>query len=349
MASAARQTPPATPRGLRPVEEVQYAPGRLIRIAQQVHVRLWAATVGSAITSPQYAVLITIAAEPGLDQSTVAERATLDKVTAAGIVARLARSGLVSRRDDHADRRRYRLKLSKQGQRTLTATTSQVLEVQALLVEPLQTAKNRIALLELLRRVAREEDSPSRAGATRLVELGTHHLEVPNLLQSPGHLIRVAQQVHTRLWSREIDGQLTSPQYAVLDAVAREPGITQATALHRVSVDKATGAEIIKRLVTRGELDRVRHPGDSRMNSLTISAEGMDTLRRTTGAVFHVQEQLIEPLSTDERTQFTSLIAGMARIRKGAEPLLLKEKASDLRGHPGHDLPAATGSDRIAL
>ena len=50
-------------------EDLRRHPGHLIRRAQQVHTWLWNAEVSSEVTSPQFAVLYALRAEPDIDHA----------------------------------------------------------------------------------------------------------------------------------------------------------------------------------------------------------------------------------------------------------------------------------------
>lgn len=62
-------------------------PGHLARRLQQVHYLLWNTMVSEQTTSPQFAVLNTLVASPGLDQRTVGERVGLDRSTIAEVIS----------------------------------------------------------------------------------------------------------------------------------------------------------------------------------------------------------------------------------------------------------------------
>jgi DNA-binding MarR family transcriptional regulator len=305
---------------LRPILRVQYDPGRLIRVAQQVHLRIWSERI-SAVTSSQYAILLSVASEPGVNQGVLADKAVVDNVTAADIVRRLVRDGLLVRRTDPTDRRRYALSLSSGGLSTFRAVTPEVLEVQRVLLAPLKEIGQVEMLLDLLRGVARlpRETHVSR---TAMLLVGDHWSEVPTLLGTPGHLIRVAQQVHQRVWAGLVGSVMTSPQYALLDATAREPGVDQATVGARVSIDKATSTEIIKRLLARGYISRRRHPRAARRNAVTLTAAGSGALVAIAERVSEIQDRLVETLSAEERREFARLMPILARIASGSEPML---------------------------
>src|SRR5690606_41237622 len=80
------------------------------------------------------------------------------------------------------------------------------------------------------------------------VDLATH----------PGHLARRLQQAHHLLWNTMVSEDITSPQYAVLNALVAEPGLDQRTVWERVVLDLSNIAEVRARLVRRGLLRKVR-------------------------------------------------------------------------------------------
>lgn len=89
--------------------------GHLIRLAQQIHTRMWNATVSEEVTSPQFQLLFVLESAPNVDQRTATELARLDRSTGAELIERLARHGLIERRRDQGDRRRYLLSLTPDG------------------------------------------------------------------------------------------------------------------------------------------------------------------------------------------------------------------------------------------
>jgi DNA-binding MarR family transcriptional regulator len=281
------------------------SPGQLIRIAQQVHTRLWAEHVGGELTAPQYAALVALAGDRGADRRRVGGRASLDKATMAEMVGRLVRRGLVLRRRDPADGRRKLLTLSPLGNQLLQSVSPNVATVQQRLLEPLDEAQ-RCGLMASLARLARMEPL-----ALETMQEARPILDAPRVV---GYLIRVAQQVHTRLWTELVPGDLTAPQFAVLDALAEEPGIDQRTVGERASLDKATMAELISRLVRRGLVLRRRDPADGRRNLLALSPGGVDLLAQVRSGVEEVQRQLLDPLDEAERDQVVALLSVTARL-----------------------------------
>ncbi|MFJ9770935.1 MarR family winged helix-turn-helix transcriptional regulator [Kitasatospora sp. NPDC101157] len=284
---------------------LQQSPGHLIRVAQQVHTRLWSEHVGADLTAPQFAVLLVLALEPGADQRTVGERASLDKATMAEMVARLVRRGLVLRRRDPADGRRKLLALSQSGAQAVREATGGVVRVQRVLFEPL-TPEEQVEIVRVMAKIARLEPAA--------VAVFSDARPILDAQRAIGYLIRVGQQVHTKLWSEHVGAELTAPQFAVLDALELEPGADQRTVGELASLDKATMAEMVSRLVRRGLVQRRRDPSDGRRNLLSLSPAGQDLLHRSAAGVAEVQRLLLAPLAEEEHEAALSLIAKAARL-----------------------------------
>ena len=100
--------------------------GHLIRLAQQIHTRMWNATVSEEVTSPQFQLLSVLATAPNVDQRTATELARLDRSTRAEPSSRSdwRGYGLIERRRDVGDRRRYLLRLTPAGARHFVSESS---------------------------------------------------------------------------------------------------------------------------------------------------------------------------------------------------------------------------------
>ncbi|MGH3435234.1 MAG: MarR family winged helix-turn-helix transcriptional regulator [Sciscionella sp.] len=133
---------------------------------------------------------------------------------------------------------------------------------------------------------------------------------MPNtdLSTHPGHLVRRMQQVHNLLWTTMASSTITSPQFAVLNALAEKPDSDQRTLGRMAWLDRSTAADVIARLVRRGLITRVRDDADGRRNVLRLSEAGHDAhhalVRRTAG----MNELFLSPLSGAERTQLIDLL-----------------------------------------
>ncbi|MFI8090126.1 MarR family winged helix-turn-helix transcriptional regulator [Streptomyces sp. NPDC086080] len=139
-----------------------------------------------------------------------------------------------------------------------------------------------------------------------------------DLTTHPGHLARRLQQAHHLLWNTMVSEEVTSPQFAVLNALVAEPGLDQRTVGERVGLDRSTVAEVIARLIRRGLLDKVRDPRDGRRFQLRLTDDGTRTHRGLTVRTARMNQVFLAPLDAGERAVLTEL---MRRVADAAESL----------------------------
>lgn len=77
--------------------ELHEQPGHLIRRAHQIAVALFHENLGREVTPVQYAVLLALQDQPGIDQVTLAQRIALDTSSTADVAVRLEAKGLIVR------------------------------------------------------------------------------------------------------------------------------------------------------------------------------------------------------------------------------------------------------------
>lgn len=138
-----------------------------------------------------------------------------------------------------------------------------------------------------------------------------------DLTTHPGHLARRLQQAHYLLWNTMVSEEITSPQFAVLNALVAEPGLDQRTVGERVGLDRSTIAEVISRLIRRELLDKVRDPQDGRRYLLHLTDEGKRTHRKLTVRTARMNQIFLGPLSADEQTVFFDLIQRVSEAAEG--------------------------------
>jgi DNA-binding MarR family transcriptional regulator len=138
-----------------------------------------------------------------------------------------------------------------------------------------------------------------------------------DLSSHPGHLARRLQQAHYLLWNAMVSEEITSPQFAVLNALVAEPGLDQRTVGERVGLDRSTIAEVISRLGRRGLLDKVRDPQDGRRFLLRLTEDGTRTHRKLTVRTARMNQVFLAPLSGAEQAQFLDLIQRVSDAAEG--------------------------------
>jgi DNA-binding MarR family transcriptional regulator len=137
--------------------------GHLARRLQQAHHLLWNTMVSEETTSPQFAVLNTLVAEPGLDQRTVGERVGLDRSTIAEVIGRLVSRGLLGKVRDPQDGRRFLLRLTEEGERTQRRLAVRAARMNQVFLTPLSD-EERAQFLGLIQRVSDAAEGLRHAG-----------------------------------------------------------------------------------------------------------------------------------------------------------------------------------------
>jgi DNA-binding MarR family transcriptional regulator len=132
-------------------------PGHLLRRALQVMNLLWDEEVSHTITSPQFAALNALYAEPNLDQRTLGLRISLDRSTMADVVSRLCDRGLIRTERDPKDGRRKTIALTARGTSTVQHLIPRTHAMTDRLVGPLKGTE-RTELLRLLTEVVRANE-----------------------------------------------------------------------------------------------------------------------------------------------------------------------------------------------
>lgn len=156
--------------------------------------------------------------------------------------------------------------------------------------------------------------------ATMLMNTEIDHTPaLPEPLSSAVHLLHRAGQCADEMFSLNLSaGAMTPRQYAILKAVeaSREP--SQTTLVELTGIDRSTVADIVRRLVERGLLQRRRTRQDARMYALRLTAKGQTALLRAAPAAASTDEKLLASLAPSEREAF---LDALARIVKTIGPI----------------------------
>lgn len=131
--------------------ELNEHPGHLLRRAQQVVVASFYDNVGrDSLTPLQYALLVALDENPGVDQVTLAKLVALDNSTTAETAKRLEVKGLVSRELYVEKRRQRRVSLTAAGRLALAEIQPAIERMKSELLDRLPVS-DQAAFLSLLR------------------------------------------------------------------------------------------------------------------------------------------------------------------------------------------------------
>lgn len=147
------------------MRDLRDMPGHLIRRLQQVAVAVFHTemeAIGFDMTPVQYAALSRVAANPGIDQVTLAGLIAYDRTTIAGVVDRLVQKGFLSREVSRKDKRARVLRMTEAGAAALKELTPAVLAAQDVMLSGLDDDEAR-EFMRLLRKATEALNDRSRA------------------------------------------------------------------------------------------------------------------------------------------------------------------------------------------
>lgn len=137
-------------------------------------------------------------------------------------------------------------------------------------------------------------------------------IAVMGLVDEPGHLLRRAHQAAVSAFHGTHGRDITPVQYAVLRALHARPGIDQVTLAGAVALDTSTTADIASRLEAKGWISRELLP--RRQRSLRLTDLGQAVLAAMLPQVRPMYEQLLEPLSSAERSELMRLLKRLVQM-----------------------------------
>lgn len=148
-------------------EPLPSRPGHLIRRAQQIAVSIFLEeTAGNDLTPVQYAALVAIRNNPGIDATRLSQIVAFDRSTLGSVLERLEGKGLITRTAAADDRRVKLLDLTGTGAELVTRIAPSVRRTQDRILAPL-TPEDRHTFMVLLAQLVDVNNTASR------VPLGT--------------------------------------------------------------------------------------------------------------------------------------------------------------------------------
>jgi DNA-binding MarR family transcriptional regulator len=134
------------------------------------------------------------------------------------------------------------------------------------------------------------------------------------------HLLHRAGQRAEELFAAETGQvELTPRQYAVLMSVAQNPEISQTGLVEKTGVDRSTLADIVRRLVKKGLLQRKRTRRDARMYAVKLTSKGQAALNSIRPAAAKVDSRILSVLKSDQRSDFIDALGEIVRtMTRGA-------------------------------
>lgn len=122
------------------------------------------------------------------------------------------------------------------------------------------------------------------------------------LERSPLHLLHRAGQCAAEIFQTELgSGDLTPRQFAVLVTVSQNEGLSQTHLVERTGIDRSTLADIVRRMIKKGLLQRRRTREDARAYAVKLTEEGSRVLKSAEPLARRVDERILSGLPAGQR------------------------------------------------
>ncbi len=137
---------------------------------------------------------------------------------------------------------------------------------------------------------------------------------VAALEQSPSHLLHRALQRALDIYAEEFgEGGVTQRQFAVLAAADERDGTTQADLVRITGIDRSTLADMARRMIGKGLLERERSNLDARANTVRLTEVGRQALAEARPKMATADARLLKLISGGgRRATFVSLLHDLA-------------------------------------
>ncbi|WP_125255575.1 MarR family winged helix-turn-helix transcriptional regulator [Brevundimonas fluminis] len=153
------------------------------------------------------------------------------------------------------------------------------------------------------------------------------------LADSPSHQMHRALQLALDVYAEEVgaDGP-TQRQFAVLEAVSVQAGLTQTDLVKATGIDRSTLADLVSRMTSKGLLQRERSTLDARAMAVRLSPEGAALLEAARPRVQAADKRIMGMLPKARRDAFLETLSELAAAADAApEQAKLAAKAEKKR------------------
>ncbi len=118
-------------------------------------------------------------------------------------------------------------------------------------------------------------------------------------------------------------GDLTPRQYAVLNTVSQNEGLSQTHLVEKTGIDRSTLADIVRRMLKKGLLHRRRTKEDARAYAVKLTDEGWRTLRSADPVAKRVDDRILAALPVAQRDRFlndlSAIVTALGKMNESSE------------------------------
>lgn len=152
------------------------------------------------------------------------------------------------------------------------------------------------------------------------------------LAQSPSHLLHRAEQLAADRFTQLVGGDgVTLRQFAVLAAIAENPGLSQSDLVRATGIDRSTLADIMNRMEKRGWVVRTASVQDARALSVRLAGSGSMVLAAATQYARAADAAILDSLPRTKRRPFLNTLTKLAKASQEAAAKLERDLKRDAK------------------
>ncbi|WGS18736.1 MULTISPECIES: MarR family transcriptional regulator [unclassified Bradyrhizobium] len=136
-----------------------------------------------------------------------------------------------------------------------------------------------------------------------------------------GFLLRLLEARYDVLY-QDLTGQsdVTPRQFGVLLALHQNGPLSASALAERISSDRNTLSEMLKRMTARKLISKRSNSEDRRSIQVQITAKGEDALLGVIPAAAELQDLMLAPLSKEDRAHFLKCMLAIAKTASDGSP-----------------------------
>lgn len=140
------------------------------------------------------------------------------------------------------------------------------------------------------------------------------------LEKSPLHLLHRAGQCAAEIFQMELgSGDITPRQFAVLVTVSQNEGLSQTHLVERTGIDRSTLADVVRRMLKKGLLQRRRTREDARAYAVKLTDEGWRVLKSVDPLARKVDDKILSSLPSAQREKLlqdlNNIVQALGRLQ----------------------------------
>ncbi len=135
-----------------------------------------------------------------------------------------------------------------------------------------------------------------------------------HLDEGVGFLLRLLEARYDALYqSMTRQADITPRQFGVLMALYQQGPLTPSALAERISCDRNTLSEMLRRMIDKKLVGKKQNPEDKRSYQVQISAKGTQALLAVIPAAAELQNVMLAPLPKEDRAHFLACLRAIAK------------------------------------